>query len=208
MESGIAKHMCEICVARDCFVVIIAQKTLGTDVSLFYSFGLSMGYHGYSAGRGVDPAGGAPGGGLAFVVVSSRRIPILVLLARVVLATVVVPRSSFVANVEEGILQRSVLECKHTAAPPQSQGGSSRGRSFPVQQQRLGEPQFRPFHQPGPSRFGQSSQPQFSGPQFAQMNAMMREQAEGTPGGGVIAGYHGYSTVRGVDPAGGAPGGG
>ncbi|KZV53050.1 hypothetical protein F511_23523 [Dorcoceras hygrometricum] len=42
-------------------------------------------------------------------------------------------------------------------------GGSSIGRSaFPVQQQRLGEPQFRPFQQPGPSRFGQFSHPQFS----------------------------------------------
>ncbi|KZV22283.1 hypothetical protein F511_33547 [Dorcoceras hygrometricum] len=68
-------------------------------------------------------------------------------------------------------------------------GGSSRGRSaFPVQQQRLGNPQFRPFQQPGPSRFGQSSHPQFSGPQFAQVNAMTREQAEGTSGGGIIQG--------------------
>ncbi|KZV50657.1 hypothetical protein F511_30068 [Dorcoceras hygrometricum] len=48
------------------------------------------------------------------------------------------------------------------------QGGSSRGRYFPAPQQRLGEPQYRPFQYPGPSRFGQSSQPQFSGPQFAQ----------------------------------------
>ncbi|KZV27137.1 tudor domain-containing protein 3 [Dorcoceras hygrometricum] len=60
-------------------------------------------------------------------------------------------------------------------------GGSSRGRSFPAQQQRLGESQFRLFQQPDPSRFGQSSHPQFSGPQFAQVNAMTRDQAEGTP---------------------------
>ncbi|KZV49482.1 hypothetical protein F511_24924 [Dorcoceras hygrometricum] len=34
----------------------------------------------------------------------------------------------------------------------------------------------------------ESSHPQFSGPQFAQVNAMTRERAEGTPGGGIIAG--------------------
>ncbi|KZV36300.1 hypothetical protein F511_22415 [Dorcoceras hygrometricum] len=88
-------------------------------------------------------------------------------------------------------MQRSVprrgRDRQHTAAPPQDRGGSSRGRSFPAPQQRLGEPQFRPFQQPGPSRFGQSSHPQFSGPQFAQVNAMTREQAKGTPGGGIIA---------------------
>ncbi|KZV52928.1 hypothetical protein F511_36538 [Dorcoceras hygrometricum] len=78
------------------------------------------------------------------------------------------------------------VQC-HIAAPPQGRGGLSRCRStFPVQQQRLGKPQFRPFQQPGPSRFGQSSHPQFSGPQFSQVNAMTREQAEGTPGGGII----------------------
>ncbi|KZV40800.1 hypothetical protein F511_22241 [Dorcoceras hygrometricum] len=57
------------------------------------------------------------------------------------------------------VCYRVVIACLcsvlvHTAAQPQSGGGSSRGRSFPVQQQRLGEPQFRPFQQPGPSRFG------------------------------------------------------
>ncbi|KZV44899.1 hypothetical protein F511_17878 [Dorcoceras hygrometricum] len=77
---------------------------------------------------------------------------------------------------------------QHTTAPPQGRGGSFRDRSFAAPQQRLGEPQFRPFQQPGPSRFGQYSHPQFSGPQFAQVNAMTREQAEGTPGEGVIAG--------------------
>ncbi|KZV27925.1 hypothetical protein F511_30709 [Dorcoceras hygrometricum] len=41
---------------------------------------------------------------------------------------------------------------------------------------------LRSFQQPGPSCFGHSSQPQFSGPQQAQVNAMTREQAEGTPG--------------------------
>ncbi|KZV25265.1 hypothetical protein F511_39055 [Dorcoceras hygrometricum] len=46
---------------------------------------------------------------------------------------------------------------QHTATPPQGRGGSSRGRSFPAPQQRLGEPQYRLFQQPGPSRFGQSS---------------------------------------------------
>ncbi|KZV23036.1 hypothetical protein F511_16560 [Dorcoceras hygrometricum] len=77
---------------------------------------------------------------------------------------------------------------QHTAAPPQGRsGGSGRGRSFPIQQQRLGQPQNRPFQHPGPSRFGQSSQPQFTGPQYAQVNAMTREQAEGTTTG-VIAG--------------------
>ncbi|KZV55643.1 hypothetical protein F511_29124 [Dorcoceras hygrometricum] len=65
--------------------------------------------------------------------------------------------------------------------------GSYRGRSSPAPQQRLGEPQFWPFQQPGPSRFGQSSQPQFSTNQFAQVNAMTREQAKGMPIG-VIAG--------------------
>ncbi|KZV51434.1 hypothetical protein F511_20814 [Dorcoceras hygrometricum] len=54
---------------------------------------------------------------------------------------------------------------QHTAAPPQGRGGSSKGRSFPAPQQRLGEPQFRTFQQPGPSWFGQYSHPQFSGPQ-------------------------------------------
>ncbi|KZV29293.1 hypothetical protein F511_22991 [Dorcoceras hygrometricum] len=68
---------------------------------------------------------------------------------------------------------------QHTTVPPYGRGGSSRGRSvFPVQQQRLGEPQFRPFQQPGPSRFGQS---QFSGPQLAQVNAMTREQIGAQP---------------------------
>ncbi|KZV34071.1 hypothetical protein F511_25166 [Dorcoceras hygrometricum] len=57
---------------------------------------------------------------------------------------------------------------QHTAAPLQGRGGSSRGRSFLAQQQRLGEPQFRPFQQPDPLKFGQSSHPQFSGPLFSQ----------------------------------------
>ncbi|KZV32330.1 hypothetical protein F511_26877 [Dorcoceras hygrometricum] len=44
---------------------------------------------------------------------------------------------------------------QHTAAPPQGRsGGSSRGRSFPVPQQRMGETQHRSLQQPGPSRFG------------------------------------------------------
>ncbi|KZV20485.1 hypothetical protein F511_31856 [Dorcoceras hygrometricum] len=53
---------------------------------------------------------------------------------------------------------------------------------YPVRitEQRFGEPQYRPFQQSGPSRFGQPSQPQFSGPQHAQVNAMTREQVEGT----------------------------
>ncbi|KZV19908.1 hypothetical protein F511_31952 [Dorcoceras hygrometricum] len=70
---------------------------------------------------------------------------------------------------------------QHTAAPPQGRsGGSSRGRSFHVQQQRMGKTQHRLFQQPRPSCFGQSSQPHFSGPQQAQVNAMTKEQAEGT----------------------------
>ncbi|KZV24864.1 hypothetical protein F511_14747 [Dorcoceras hygrometricum] len=63
---------------------------------------------------------------------------------------------------------------QHTAAPPEGRGGSSRGRSFPAPQQRLVEPQFWAFQQPGTWRFVKSSQPQFSGPQFAQVNAMTR----------------------------------
>ncbi|KZV21990.1 hypothetical protein F511_41685 [Dorcoceras hygrometricum] len=110
------------------------------------------------------------------MVISSRRSLVLVLLAQTVLAAVVVPRVCPLSGSQQ------------TAVPPQGRGGSSRGRSFPMQQQRLGEPQFRPFQQPGPLRFGQSSQPQFSGPQYAQVNAITREQAEGTPGGGVITG--------------------
>ncbi|KZV46979.1 hypothetical protein F511_15776 [Dorcoceras hygrometricum] len=46
---------------------------------------------------------------------------------------------------------------QQVAAPPQGRGGSSKGRPFPgqhQQQQRIGEKQFRPFQQPGPSRFG------------------------------------------------------
>ncbi|KZV14539.1 hypothetical protein F511_42678 [Dorcoceras hygrometricum] len=70
---------------------------------------------------------------------------------------------------------------QQTAAQPQGRGGPSRGRSQQFQQPRLGETQFRPFQQPGPSRFGQSSQPFFSGPQHAQVNAITREQAEETP---------------------------
>ncbi|KZV41929.1 receptor-like protein kinase [Dorcoceras hygrometricum] len=54
-----------------------------------------------------------------------------------------------------------------------------RGRDRQIDLERLGEPQLRPFQQPGPSRFGQYSHPQFSGPQFAQVNAMTREQAKG-----------------------------
>ncbi|KZV15777.1 hypothetical protein F511_24051 [Dorcoceras hygrometricum] len=123
------------------------------------------------------------------VAISSRRSRALVLLVRAVRATEVVLGLSSV----------------HTAAPPQGRsGGSSRSHSFSIQQQRVGEAQHRPFQQPGPSRFGQSSQPQFSGPQHAQVNAMTREQVEGTPGG-VIAGYQGFSAGRGDDSAGGAP---
>ncbi|KZV50932.1 hypothetical protein F511_06818 [Dorcoceras hygrometricum] len=66
---------CEICVARDSFVVIVAQKT--EDVCLedervlpspsspccdLLATMSGVGFPGYSAGRGVDPAGGAPGG--------------------------------------------------------------------------------------------------------------------------------------------------
>ncbi|KZV46637.1 hypothetical protein F511_38752 [Dorcoceras hygrometricum] len=70
---------------------------------------------------------------------------------------------------------------QQTAAQPQGRGGQSRGRSPQLQQPRLGETQYRPFQQPGPSRFEQSSQPFFSGPQHAQVNAITREQAEATP---------------------------
>ncbi|KZV23029.1 hypothetical protein F511_14580 [Dorcoceras hygrometricum] len=70
---------------------------------------------------------------------------------------------------------------QQTAAQPQGRGGQSRGRSQQFQQPRFGETPFRPFQQPGPSRFGQSSQPFFPGPQQAQVNAFTREQAEETP---------------------------
>ncbi|KZV36944.1 hypothetical protein F511_25769 [Dorcoceras hygrometricum] len=70
---------------------------------------------------------------------------------------------------------------QQTEAQPQGRGGQSRGRSHQFPQPRLGETQFRPFQQPGPSRFGQSSQPFFSRPQHAQVNAITREQAEETP---------------------------
>ncbi|KZV19844.1 hypothetical protein F511_22856 [Dorcoceras hygrometricum] len=58
---------------------------------------------------------------------------------------------------------------QQTVAQPQGRGGQSRGRSPQFQQPRLGETQFRPFQQPGPSRFGPSSQRFFSGPQHAQV---------------------------------------
>ncbi|KZV33280.1 hypothetical protein F511_05403 [Dorcoceras hygrometricum] len=76
---------------------------------------------------------------------------------------------------------------QQTAAQPQGRGGQSRGRSQQFQQfqqfqqPHVGETPFRPFQQPGPSRFGPSSQPFFPGPQHAQANAMTREQAEETP---------------------------
>ncbi|KZV22895.1 hypothetical protein F511_28518 [Dorcoceras hygrometricum] len=71
---------------------------------------------------------------------------------------------------------------QQTAAQPQGRGGQSRGRSQQqFQQPRFGETPFRPFQQPGPLRFGQSSQPFFPGPQQAQVNAFTREQAEETP---------------------------
>ncbi|KZV58051.1 hypothetical protein F511_23579 [Dorcoceras hygrometricum] len=66
---------CEICVARDCFVVIVAQKTEDacleaervTPVTLIsllgYVIHYERSYQAYSAGRGVDLAGGAPRGG-------------------------------------------------------------------------------------------------------------------------------------------------
>ncbi|KZV49725.1 hypothetical protein F511_23343 [Dorcoceras hygrometricum] len=46
---------------------------------------------------------------------------------------------------------------QQTAAQPQGRGGQSRGRSQQFQQPHFGETPFRPFQQPGPSRFGQSS---------------------------------------------------
>ncbi|KZV22344.1 hypothetical protein F511_20441 [Dorcoceras hygrometricum] len=70
---------------------------------------------------------------------------------------------------------------QQTAAQPQGRGGQSRGRSQQFQQPRFGETPFRPFQQPDLSRFGQSSQPFFPGPQHAQVNAFTREQAEETP---------------------------
>ncbi|KZV44031.1 hypothetical protein F511_05314 [Dorcoceras hygrometricum] len=99
--------------------------------------------------------------GLDLVVISSRRSQVLVFLVQKVLA-VVVSGSSFVANVEESILQHSVLACRvrvttvcsmetfrecvllagsqHAAAPLKwRSGGSSRGRSFPAPQKRIGE---------------------------------------------------------------------
>ncbi|KZV55811.1 hypothetical protein F511_13233 [Dorcoceras hygrometricum] len=91
-------------------------------------------------------------------------------------------------------MHQPVHDTSRSARAPRSQGyhGYSAGRGVDPaggaqEVQRLGEPQFRPFQHPGPSRFGQYSHPQFSGPQFAQVNDMTREQAEGTPGGGVIA---------------------
>ncbi|KZV16843.1 hypothetical protein F511_38097 [Dorcoceras hygrometricum] len=63
----------QICVARDFVVVIVAQKikllsVLGFDRMSLWGWCLFAcvccpGFPGYSAGRGVDPAGGVPGGG-------------------------------------------------------------------------------------------------------------------------------------------------
>ncbi|KZV23690.1 hypothetical protein F511_31613 [Dorcoceras hygrometricum] len=46
-------------------VRVVALDSSCWDASFGAAFGrlLEAGYHGYSAGRGVDPAGGAPGGG-------------------------------------------------------------------------------------------------------------------------------------------------
>ncbi|KZV35511.1 hypothetical protein F511_32976 [Dorcoceras hygrometricum] len=128
------------------------------------------GHHGFIADRGVDPAGSAPEG---------------------------VQGSCNICG-QYGHFERvcPLAGSQHTAAPPQGPlGGSSRDRPFLAPHQRLGEPQFRPFQQSGPSRFGQSSQPQFSGPQFAQLNAMTREQEDGIPTG-VIADSIGYPRMR------------
>ncbi|KZV49723.1 hypothetical protein F511_23341 [Dorcoceras hygrometricum] len=77
---------------------------------------------------------------------------------------------------------------QHDAVPSQGRaGGSSRCCSFPAPHQRVRETQYRPFQQTCPSRFGQSSQLQFSGPQHAQVNAMTSEQSEDTPVGVIAA---------------------
>ncbi|KZV39250.1 hypothetical protein F511_28904 [Dorcoceras hygrometricum] len=81
----------------------------------------------------------------------------------------------------EIVMARFQRMSPQAAAPPQGRGGSSWGRSPQFLQPRVGETQFRPFKLPGPSRFGQSSQQHFSGPQHAQANAITREQAEETP---------------------------
>ncbi|KZV45027.1 hypothetical protein F511_20100 [Dorcoceras hygrometricum] len=73
------------------------------------------------------------------------------------------------------------VDLEQTAAQPQGRGVQSRGRSQQFQQPRFGETPFRPFQQPGPSRFGPSSQPFFPRSQHAQDNAFAREQAEETP---------------------------
>ncbi|KZV45458.1 hypothetical protein F511_20631 [Dorcoceras hygrometricum] len=111
--------------------------------------------------RGSDPA-----------VSISRRSRVLALLVRAARVAVVLGLS-FVVFAVERIRIRSVLVCR--VLQPLW------GRSPQFQPPRFGETQFRPFQQPGPSRFGQSSQPFFSGPQHAQVNTITREQAEETP---------------------------
>ncbi|KZV52354.1 hypothetical protein F511_22557 [Dorcoceras hygrometricum] len=72
--------------------------------------------------------------GSGLVAINLRRSSVLVLLVQAVRVAVAASGLTFVVNVE------------HTAAPPQGRsGGSSRGGSFPVQQQRMGETQHRPF---------------------------------------------------------------
>ncbi|KZV56809.1 hypothetical protein F511_25069 [Dorcoceras hygrometricum] len=75
------------------------------------------------------------------------------------------------------------------APPPSGQiGVLSRGRFSPVQPQKSCVTQSRgSFQQTGFSRFRGSSQPRFSGPQQAQVNAMLREQAEDAPEGVIAA---------------------
>ncbi|KZV45494.1 hypothetical protein F511_07997 [Dorcoceras hygrometricum] len=72
---GLAKktQLWWICVARTLIVVIVAQRLEDAveveRVTPVPHLPAGICYHGFSAGRGVDPAGGVPGGGLSVPII-------------------------------------------------------------------------------------------------------------------------------------------
>ncbi|KZV35482.1 hypothetical protein F511_34341 [Dorcoceras hygrometricum] len=143
---------------------------------------LDPGYHGYSAGRGVDPVGGAPGGGYHGYSAGRGVDPVGgapggVLLARVVLAAVV-PRLSIVASVVEGTRQHNVLVCRVRVMFVDSTD-TLRECVLCLD---LNIPQVHRMDEVN---------------LLEVVLFLLRSR-----------GYHGYSAGRGVDPAGRAPGGG
>ncbi|KZV56870.1 hypothetical protein F511_26112 [Dorcoceras hygrometricum] len=128
---------------------------------------------GSTAGRGFNPAGGAPGGssGSGSSSSSGSRAEFCGFCGGKHSSTQCVGvQGSYNLCGQYGHFARvcPTAGAQQTTAQPQGRGGQPRGRSQQFQQPRFGEAPFRPFQQPGPSRFGQSSQPFFPGPQQAQ----------------------------------------